>query len=183
MTYADKVITFCQDEPGLYVELLRVTVDTTQKSGFATIFGLEVSWVEQLDLEMHALLKQTTELTPWNMVKKVEEQGGFEAWRVLHEHYAAQTKKSRRQMLKAIIGPEQQKEVATVMDSSARWEINVSRFRTAMDGKTVDQLLDEVCVVGYMSMLPDRAQEVHNGPQGRDGEPGRPQALREAAHR
>ena len=83
--------------------------------------GVEVNKTNEYNDELLGIIKQTTEITPWNIVKTCEKEGGFEAWRRLHVTYAAKTNKSRRVILKAIILPDKCKDLGDVVDTAARW--------------------------------------------------------------
>ena len=90
--------------------------------------GVDAKTSDEYNRELLALLKQTSDATPWNIVKGCEDYGGFEAWRRMNDTYARQTKKSRRNLLKAIMNPDKAKDDTGILDVAAKWEINVTRY-------------------------------------------------------
>ena len=140
LVYQDKIETFCEDEPGLrrmlkdaVKQLEVITAEVAQGLGSAA--GVDAKTTSEYNRELLSLLKQTTVETPWNIVKGCEDIGGFEAWRIMNDTYARQTKKSRRNLLKAIMNPEKAKDDGGILGLASKWEINVARYEQAMQGK------------------------------------------------
>ena len=150
--FSKKLISFCQDEPGLAKILKEVSkidpeIDIDLDQLDRDNAGVPVKDVNR---ELHTLLSGKTTGQAWGIVE-MHDENGLAAWRALHTEYRIMTQKGRRKLLKAFLFPSKASKNEEIPLLQTKWELTLQRYLEAGGDKPAE----DVCVAAYEAILKD----------------------------
>ena len=111
--------------------------------------------LKTLNRELHGLLTKVTDGTAGVLMRGYEG-NGREGWRRLHDEYDASTRRSRRTLLRKVLGPTEAKSYGDVSAAQAAWDDDVRRFKEATMEMTKEQLIAEMMMVAMETLYLSR---------------------------
>ena len=115
----------------------------------------EVEDVEEIDVQIYAILQTLCEKEPFQIVRSAGKSNGLEAWRKLNRRFDPSTGGRRGAMLRTILSPPKCQKIDNLWASVESWEEAVRQYehRKRSDG-TRHQLDDEIKVSILEQMCP-----------------------------
>lgn len=158
LPWKERLESFLADEPGLSSLLLWAERQTGPiHSDDLDLYegdGDLILHASVYSQQMHTLLMQKTQGTPFNQTRNTKG-NGLEAWRKIVRLNDLMTPQVRRRLLQQVIQPKPSRNYAEVADAEEAWERSRARYEESAPTK----LPEDVLVTAYMSLLPQKLKD------------------------
>ena len=157
-TWSSKLWSTLNDEPGLK-RLIKWAIEQKNDITMEELRRYDGEGLQQdpevYSNQLYSLLMTITSDVPLLMVLNTTGDNGLQAMRKLHHAYALITAQARRKLIQQLLHPKQARTYEEVLGHQEQWE----QIRCRYEEATNSTLPDDVLIVGYSALLPNKLQE------------------------